>query len=148
MAPMSSHPLDPTDPVLLYACCFLCCDSMSMVIEDVVPMDSDDPNVVTAAITSVVEQDLPFTQLGEGDTRVRTVTGPASCRAALRIRNMRSFFWYAALASAASSWCQLRAVSAIHGRTVGQAWGAAWQGRLARLMVLMGLSWCCAGHER
>jgi hypothetical protein len=45
---------------------------MSMVVEDIVPMGSDDPNVVTAAITSVVEQDLPFTQLGEGDTRVRT----------------------------------------------------------------------------
>lgn len=49
--------------------CAVCC-SMSMVIEDIVPLDPNDPSVVTAAITSVVETDLPFTQLGEGDNRV------------------------------------------------------------------------------
>lgn len=50
--------------------CAVCC-SMSMVIEDIVPLDPNDASVVTAAITSVVETDLPFTQLGEGDNRVR-----------------------------------------------------------------------------
>jgi hypothetical protein len=82
---------------------------MSMVIEDIVPMGSDDPNVVTAAITSVVEQDLPFTQLGEGDTRVRAVGHQAKQLAQLVVGccGQRHAEWLLSCASSLSQSQQL-----------------------------------------
>jgi hypothetical protein len=46
--------------------------SMSMVEEDITPLDPADPSLVLANITSVkdLDSDCPYTQLGEGDNRV------------------------------------------------------------------------------
>lgn len=51
----------------------VCPNSMSMEPEDIIPFDAEDPTAVLASITSVKELngDLPYTQLGEGDNRVR-----------------------------------------------------------------------------
>jgi hypothetical protein len=40
--------------------------------EDIQQLDPSDPSLVRAAIGSVKQTDLPFTQLGEGDNRVRS----------------------------------------------------------------------------
>ncbi len=54
---------------MLY-CGVLC--SMSDVIEEIEPLNDQDPNVVPASITAVADVDanLPFTVLGEGDNKV------------------------------------------------------------------------------
>lgn len=44
---------------------------MNMVEEEIEPLDPNDPTVVSAAISNVVHLDLPYTQLSDGDTRVR-----------------------------------------------------------------------------
>jgi len=44
---------------------------MNFEPEEIVPLDPEDPTVVTATITSVTDIDLPFTQLADGDKRVR-----------------------------------------------------------------------------
>jgi hypothetical protein len=44
-----------------------------MVIEDIEPLNDEDPGVVPASITAVsdVDRNLPFTTLGEGDNKVK-----------------------------------------------------------------------------
>ncbi|KAF8058327.1 lpxC [Scenedesmus sp. PABB004] len=46
---------------------------LSLEPEDIVALDPTDPTLVRAAVGSVATTDLPYTQLGEGDTRVMTV---------------------------------------------------------------------------
>ena len=43
-----------------------------MVVEDIEPLNDEDPGVVPASITAVadVDRNLPFTTLGEGDNKV------------------------------------------------------------------------------
>jgi hypothetical protein len=55
------------DLVVVFAVC-----STSMVVEDIEPLNDEDPGVVPASITAVsdVDRNLPFTTLGEGDNKV------------------------------------------------------------------------------
>lgn len=62
---------------------------MSMVEEEVVPLDPNDPTVVTAAINNVVHIDLPYTQLSDGDTRVMNVELLLSALEACGVDNAR-----------------------------------------------------------
>lgn len=45
--------------------------SFSLEPEEIVALDESDPTLVRANIESVVEMGMPYTQLGEGDNRVR-----------------------------------------------------------------------------
>eukprot|EP00882_Tetradesmus_deserticola_P033080 GHRQ01037754.1.p1 GENE.GHRQ01037754.1~~GHRQ01037754.1.p1 ORF type:complete len:292 (+),score=84.52 GHRQ01037754.1:643-1518(+) len=60
---MLGLPLDEDEPDLE--------PDLSLEPEDIEQLDASDPSLVRASIGSVTQTDLPFTQLGEGDNRVR-----------------------------------------------------------------------------
>lgn len=58
--------------LLLLAAAAGCHCSLSEEVEEIEPLNDEDPSVVAASITAVSDIDagLPFTTLGEGDNKV------------------------------------------------------------------------------